>query len=105
MLNQSETFAGRVIITWPKSSGSVMPGWGVRIDDADAGVQIVSALDLTVSMSADAAPSVVVAEMTTLTDADGQPLGAGDPAVRLDEGDGYRTARFRYLVTEMCTAR
>ncbi|NUP47535.1 MAG: hypothetical protein HOW97_09510 [Catenulispora sp.] len=94
----SDEYTGRVIITWPQPQAGLTHGATVKLTDADSGEDIVSALDLTVTVTLDAA---IVAEMTMLTDADGHPAGVSP--VRDEDGETLRTARFRWLVAEMRT--
>lgn len=101
MTLQRNEYTGRVIITWPQPQAGLIHGATVKLTDADSGEGIVSALDLTVSVALDAA---IVAEMTMLTDAGGQPLPAGVSPVRDEDGETLRTSRFRWLVAEMRTA-
>jgi hypothetical protein len=99
--SRREEYVGRVIIAWPQSQAGLVHGAKVRIRDADSGEDIVSSLDLTVTVAPDAA---IVAEMTMLTDTDGKPLPAGVSPVRDEDGETLRTGRFRWLVAEMRTA-
>jgi hypothetical protein len=98
----SETFAGRLIIVWPKPGGPAVHGNLVAFIDADSGDPIVTITDLTVHVDL-YAPAV--AEVAMYADADGKPLlGAHAMPVRAADGKAYRTGTFRWLVAEMRVA-
>lgn len=101
-------FAGRLIITWPKvhSNGAPPVYAEITLADADTGIAIITAADLTLTVSYE--QQVVAAEMTMLCDEDGKMLLAeanGSSIVASVDGNGeVRTGRFRWLVTEMRVA-
>jgi hypothetical protein len=101
-------FAGRLIITWPKANPNGAPPVYAEITlaDADTGVAILTAVDLTLTVSHE--QQVVAAEMTMLCDEDGKMLLAeanGRSIVAsVDETGAVRTGRFRWLVAEMRVA-
>lgn len=94
-----ETFAGRLVIIWPKASGPAVHGNLIAFIDADSGDPIVTITDLTVHVDLYAP---VVAEVAMFADADGKPLlGAHAMPVPDADGKAYRTGTFRWLVAEM----
>lgn len=90
----------RLIITWPKPVGAILPGCSIRLTDADTGEHIVTALngELTVRMDAS---EIVTVELEMLVDADGQPLAQGGHLVADESGENVRTGRFGWEVAEM----
>jgi hypothetical protein len=97
---------GRLIITWPAASFGVVNGWGVTLHDADTGEQIVTVTRLAIVLGDDEGfgGGPVEAVLTALTDANGKLLPAGAPVVPDETGEGFRTAVFRYAVSEMRVA-
>jgi len=121
--------AGRLIITWPAAQpAGVLTNQLVRIEDADSGEPILTALKLALILGTDTGylPGIIEAEITALTDEDGriqagsgvQPVpteeymrhraaasGLTEPAREALEdaftGPEMRTGVFRYAVAEM----
>lgn len=99
MILPADEFTGRLIITWPKSDRPALLAPLTILHDADTGEQITSVASFT--LSADATESVVTAELTMLTDADGQPLTSAAMPVLTADGESIRTGVFRWAVAEM----
>lgn len=119
---------GRVIITWPVPSGMVVPGWGLTVQDADTGEQLLDVTALAIAHGApeawDSGPLCVT--LTRFVNERGEPSGALSPnprrnpivlptdayrehvskerAAKADlpfEGPRFLTGEFRYLIAEM----
>jgi len=98
----TDEFTGRLIITWPKSDRPALLPPLTILHDADTGEQITSVASFT--LSADATENLVTAELTMLTDADGQPLASAATPILTDDGEDVRTGVFRWAVAEMRVA-
>lgn len=96
-------YTGRVIITWPKPTGPVLLPPLTILHDADSGEQITSVLSFTVN--ADATENQVTADLTMLTDADGQPLASTAKPVLDEDEENVRADVFRWIVAEMRIAQ
>lgn len=98
----ADEYAGRLIITWPKAGESHLFGGRIILADADTGEQIISALDLDLTIHAETM-NLITAEMTMLATEDGKLLPNDAKPVLTGEGDNAEiaTGRFRWLVTEM----
>jgi len=96
---EAAPYRGVIIIEWPApvNAGSpynVMAGCLLTVTDAVSGAQIKTCTDITIRANAEA---LVTADLTMLTDEDGEPL-FGEP---VPDGGGFRTATFPFLVGEM----
>jgi hypothetical protein len=94
--------AGRVIIQWPLPVGGALPGWGLKIWDADTGQQVFSASEITATVNG-TADGIVVADLVLFADPDGNPLygSQGQTQIFLDDDKNVLTGTFRFQVAEM----
>jgi hypothetical protein len=97
-LPRTDELAGRVVITWPRTSVAAVAPWGIAIADADSGEPLADVLGLRLGIRV--RDQAVTVDLEQLVDADGKPLGTGRP-VHSDDGKRLSTAVFRYLVAEM----
>jgi hypothetical protein len=72
-----------------------MTGWKVTVTDAVTRRRITTATGISVRVSPE---SLVTADLTVFTDADGEPVLDGQPVM---DGGEIRTGTFTFLVTEM----
>lgn len=98
-IHETET-VGSMIITWPKPGKGHLFGGRIALADADSGEVITTALDLDLTVHTDT-QSLITAEITMFADADGKPLGPGEPVTYAEDGENLATGRFRWLVSEM----
>jgi hypothetical protein len=95
----AQNYRGVIIIEWPAvkraAPYNVMAGCLLTVTDAVSGAQIKTCTDIAIRANAEA---LVTADLTMLTDEDGEPLFDGKP---VPDGGGFRTATFPFLVAEM----
>lgn len=112
-------YRGSVIIEWPSAGsrpprgvGTLLPGWGCSITDAETGKLVLTVLKIAVHADAQ---GFVTCELTMFADLDGNPLlelerrehypvmpgHIGSHAVYPDEDGNIRTGTFPFLVAEM----
>jgi hypothetical protein len=98
-------FEGTIIIEWPQPANGVLPGWALKIWDADSGRQIFSASEITATVDA-AADGIVVARLVLFADPDGNPVygSEGQTQIHLDDDKNILTGVFRFRVAEMRVA-
>lgn len=106
----TETYYGRIVITWPKTNqiGVPLGAWGTQIENYDTGKQIITVTNMTITLAADGrAPGLLYADLTQLVDEQGKRLPDKDftPVPDPDNPGEVRTGVFRYYVVEMRTAQ
>ena len=85
-----------VTITWPAVPSRKFT---IRIVD-DATGRDLAPETLTATVMVDAR-GITTASLWMLTDADGNPAAANGPALLTEDGRGYRTGTFTYVVSAM----
>lgn len=99
----TDEYAGRLIITWPKTAAHPVVSHGVVLHDADSGEWITAATDADIVIHAEP-QHLVTATMTMLVGEDGKPLPTKAKPVLDEDRENVRTAVFVWLVAEMRVA-
>lgn len=97
---RSTILSGAVIITWPRATGCGISAWGATVHDVETGAQWLDVLSMRITVNP--RDNILTADIERLIDEDGNPGPARHGrAVPTEDGSGYRTAVFRYVVAEM----
>ena len=109
-MTDADEIHGRVIITWPRpitgiyaTPGVPLVSFGIRVHDADTGEQLNDGTSLSINLGTPGnwTNQPIIAEITRVTGADGEPLGSRP--VEMVDGE-VPIGCFRYEVTEMRVA-